>query len=112
MATFVEHSSTKTRRCGSPGLSAAPAKRLASPRPVRWHPAIFFPTPAQPVAYRPAHRRDRDLRAMAPLPQLAVAFQGGVVVLLELRPQSPPLLLGGEDAPLAPRGGPWREIRA
>ena len=44
------------------------------------------------------------------LPHLAVLCEGGVVVLFELLPQSPPLLLSGKDASLASGGSARREV--
>src|SRR5215203_3361341 len=111
MATVVEDSSTKTRRSGSTPLRRRlKALLLRSSRSVA--PSVFFVGPAQLVAYGPAHRRARYPHPPTLLPHVAVLCEGGVVVLLELLPQSPPLLGVSEDAPLAPRGGARREVLA
>src|SRR5215210_1078847 len=113
MAMLVEDSSTKIRRSGSTPLRRSlkvKALLFSSFRSVAA--SVFFVGPPQLLPYRSAHRRDRYPNARLAFPHLAMALQSGVVVLFELLPQEALLLGGGEDAPLAPRGGARRKVLA
>src|SRR5215210_3411930 len=91
-AMLVEDSSTNRRRSGStPFRRSRKAPLFRSSRSVAT--TDFFEGPTQ-GAHRPAHRGDRHRDPLLPLPQLAVALQGGVGVPFELLPQGAALLFG------------------
>jgi hypothetical protein len=108
---LVEDSSTNSRRSGSTPLRRSlKALLFCSFRSVAA--SVFFVGPPQLLSYGPAHRGDRYPNARLAFPHLAMALQSGVVVLFELFPQEALLCGGGEDAPLAPRGGARRKVFA
>lgn len=75
--------------------------------------AIFFgSTPASSRARPGSSSLYRHPHAPPLFPHLAVALQGRLVVLFELRPQGAALLQGGKDAPPASRGAPRGEVPA
>ena len=84
--------------------SCALAQRLGSLCLVRRLPAASFFRPPH-LAHGSPHSGNGNPVSLLALPQLTVALQGGVVVLLELSPQSAALFDGGDGR--CRSGGLW-----